>query len=82
VKSALLAALLLLAPAALAIQTSAPSPNTADSANIRVDTRGKNLVSLSVVPAPVPAPAALPGAPQTAALTVSANTVTAGSTKQ
>ena len=44
VKSALLTALLLLAPAAA-------SGNSADSANIRVDTRGRNLVSLRIVSA-------------------------------
>ncbi len=45
----------------------APAPawaGTADSPNTRVDTRGRNLVSLTITPATQPAPAPVPGGPQ------------------
>jgi hypothetical protein len=67
--------------AALALGIGHAAANYADSTNIRVDTRGRNLVSLTVAPAPLPAPAPVPEGPQPAP-PPSSNTVAAGGTLQ
>ena len=58
-----------------------PSTSSAESSSIRVDTRGRNLVSLTVVPAPHAAPPPVPGGPEFAPPPPS-NTVAAGGTLQ
>lgn len=58
-----------------------PSTSSAESSSIRVDTRGRNLVSLTVAPAPQAAPPPVPGGPEFAPPPPS-NTVAAGGTLQ
>lgn len=67
--------------AILALCVGEAMANYADSPNIRVDTRGKNLVSLSVAPATGPAPAPAPEGPQPSP-PPSSNTVPSGGIKQ
>ena len=54
-----------------------PSIGSAESSSIRVDTRGRNLVSLTVAPAPQAAPPPVPGGPEFAPPPPS-NTIAAG----
>jgi hypothetical protein len=70
----------LLTLAALALALGHASANYADSPNIRVDTRGRNLVSLTVVPAQQAEPAPTDDDPQPGP--TSTNTVPSGGVKQ